>query len=403
MRWSRRLLWEQEENALARAAGELRGRPLLDLTVTNPTVVGLTFEGPDLASLLAAAANAAYEPSPGGLPAAREALAADLGRRGTSVPADRIVLTASSSEAYGFLFKLLADPEDVVLVPTPSYPLFAYLARLEGVVPVSYRFVAAGLGWELDRDSVVDALAQVAREGRRVAAVVAVSPNNPTGHWLSEDERLFLAERAAAVGAALIVDEVFQDCPLGTPTLTPGQRCAASVDAPTLTFSLGGLSKSLALPHLKVGWILVGGPDAAAAVRSLELIADTYLSVTTASQVILPALLAAGDARRARITARLHENRASAALILAGAPISPWPVEAGWSQLFRFPAIHASERATDEAGALAALEAGVSIHPGFFFDLPSGPFLVASLLSDPAIWRAGWMRLRHLADPVDCA
>jgi len=419
MRFSGRLAWQGHENALARAETEARqacarsagGGPFLDLTVTNPTVVGLDFPATtpdDIARAFANAAHLPYAPDPRGLASAREGLAADLDRRGTPISAERMILTASTSEAYSFLFKLLCDPGDVVLVPAPSYPLFDYLARFENVEPRPYRFWWSGGGWELDEGSVDEAFTQAGREGRRVAAIVAVSPNNPTGHWLSDAEREWLGGRAARHQAALIVDEVFQDVDLrdrGVP-LSAGQRCAASVAQEALTFSLGGLSKSLALPQMKVAWILAAGPPTTvtAALRGLETIADTYLSVTTPSQAALPGLLAAGEPRRQVLRARLRENRATACDILKQTPVSVLPVEAGWSQLLKLPSLPSQELAADEDWALATLRRQHTLfHPGFFFDLVSGPFLVASLISEPATWTAGLLRLRDLvfqvADP----
>lgn len=413
MRFSGRLAWQVQDNALARAEAQAReacasgagAEPFLDLTVTNPTEVGLAFPAVsemETDAIFSRPTELRYAPDPRGLASARDALAADLDQRGTPVPVDRVILTASTSEAYSFLFKLLCDPGDIVLVPAPSYPLFDYLARLESVEPRPYRFWWSGGGWELDKASVEEALAQGDREGRRVAALVAVSPNNPTGHWLTDGERAWLGSAAARRQAALIVDEVFQDIDLreSGPPLSPGQRCAASVPQEGLTFSLGGLSKSLALPQMKVAWILAAGPPAmvTAALRGLETIADAYLSVTTASQVALPALLAAGKMRRQVLRARLLGNRAIARDILRDTAISLLPLEGGWSQVLRVPTLPAEGLATDEEWALASLARAFTLfHPGFFFDFAAGPFLVASLITEPVTWGAGLRRLRDLA------
>jgi aspartate/methionine/tyrosine aminotransferase len=388
---SARLDWTTSENALAgvtRAAAARGG--LLDLTETNPTRVGLAYPAGALAAALARAPFATYEPAPFGLPAGRAAVAADYARAGVSVDPSRVVLTASSSESYGFLFKLCCDPGDAVLVPEPSYPLFEYLTRLEGAVPIGYRLAFDGV-WHVDFASLTEALAAAGRDGRRARALVVVSPNNPTGSFLKRDELARLAALAARNDLALISDEVFAPYPFAP---DPTRVVAAAVDgagaeAPAI-FSLGGLSKACGLPQLKLGWIVAGGRQAAAALAALELIADTYLSVGTPVQAALADLLTLGADVRAAITARVTDNRAALAAALPEASgCTLLPAEGGWSAIVRLPASRSDE---SWAAGLAA-EAAVLVQPGYFFDLRGGTFLVVSLLPAPEVFAAGIARL----------
>jgi alanine-synthesizing transaminase len=318
--FSHRLSWDRPENALAiiEQARREAGQPIVDLTVSNPTQVGLPYPEATLRQALCDADAAAYHPTPRGLLQARVAIAADQTRRGLTVDPERLVVTASSSESYGLLFKLLCDPGDTVLVPEPSYPLFDYLARLEGILPAGYRLAYDG-DWHVDFASIEAALGEARRQGHPPRALIVVNPNNPTGSFLKRAEYLRLADLCAARGLAIIADEVFADYAWGRVSLgrtagrEPVSSAAAAADASgaALTFSLGGLSKSCGLPQLKLGWIQVGGRDAdvAAALARLELIADTYLSVGTPVQLAAPALLRLGAAVRASIAARVMANR----------------------------------------------------------------------------------------------
>lgn len=390
--FSRRLAWDHPENALAglERARRASGGEVLDLTVSNPTRVGLADLGARVSEALAATTRGAYDPDPLGALAAREAVAAELAT--AAISPERLVLTASSSESYGFLFKLLCDPGDAVLVPEPSYPLFEYLARLEGVTPVPYRLAYDG-AWHIDFASLDEALASAAREERRMRALVVVNPNNPTGSFLKRSELPALAARCEAHGLPVIADEVFAPYAFGEDA--ERVRALAAEEAFTArvpTFALGGLSKSCGLPQLKLGWIAVAGPAdvAAAAVARLSLIADTYLSAGAPVQDAAARLLAiGGDARRA-IAARVVENRARlAAAIGPSSPCTLLPSEGGWSAIVRVPATR-----TDEAWAAALLsEDGVLVQPGYFFDLRGGAYLVLSLLPPPALFAEGVRRL----------
>jgi aspartate/methionine/tyrosine aminotransferase len=357
--------------ARARAA---RGAVPYDLTISNPTLCGVTYPH-GLLDVLRDPAALQYRPDPKGLRRAREAVAHDYAARGVKVDPERIVLTASSSEAYGFLFKLLCDPGDTVLVPTPSYPLFEHLASLEGVRVARFPLDPADR-WQPHPPE--PAIANGAR------AAVLVHPNNPTGSWVdaSAAERLALCAGLAPI--PLIVDEVFLDFPLA-PTEIYGTFATRSTG---LTFTLGGLSKSRGLPQLKLSWIIVSGPDAevATALSALEFIGDSYLSVGTPIQLGLPDILDRAAPVRDAILTRCRENLAVARGIVPRFPaVELLAPGGGWSAVVRFPRIVA-----EEALALELLERhGVAVHPGYFFDFPTEGYLVVSLLPEPATFETG--------------
>ena len=386
--FSSRVTGHRATNRLARAVAAHRaaGRRLLDLTATNPTTVGIEYPR-HLLQPLADPAALTYRPEPFGLASARQAVARDYERRGPgvaseagAVDADRIVLTASTSEAYSLLFKLLCEPTgDDVLVPVPSYPLFDHLSGLDGVRPVTYDLGYHGR-WELDLPSVDDAWTE------RTRAVLAVTPNNPTGSILSRDELDGLDARCRERDAALIVDEVFADYCLD------GGAAPPAAPASALTFRLGGLSKSGALPQVKLGWILVDGPDPLVdeALSRLELIADTYLSVSTPVQVAAPALIASTAIVRERLQKRVRTNLDTLRAALRSAPaLEVLHAEAGWAAVIRVPA-----RLPEEETVLALLDRfDTLVHPGFFFDFPHEAFLVVSLLPDSELFVQGIARL----------
>ena len=371
--FSARTRWDLTANRLASLAEARRtaGRPLLDLTQSNPTQAGLPHPE-DLLAPLSDPSALRYEPSPFGLPAARQAVAADYRRRGVEMPPEHVALTASSSEAYAFLFKLLCDPGDTVLVPRPSYPLFEYLAGLEAVAVEPYPLRYDG-EWHVD----LPALARAAAAGAR--AVVIVNPNNPTGSFIKRDEAERIGQIAAGAGAAVISDEVFADY-----ALRADARRAACLagPGPALVFCLGGLSKSCGLPQLKLGWIAASGPAAARdeALTRLEVVTDTYLSVGTPVQRALPRLLARLSELQAPIAARVAGNLD----LLRRRTTAPCPVtllepEGGWYATVRVPAT-----ATEEEHVTRLLEEdGVLVHPGYFFDFPQEAYLVVSLLPPP--------------------
>jgi alanine-synthesizing transaminase len=391
--FSSRVSGHRDTNRLARAVEAHRrsGRPILDLTVTNPTAVAIEYP-PDILAPLAGSAALTYRPEPFGLLSAREAVARDVERRGTGVATSRvdparIVLTASTSEAYSLLFKLLCEPAgDDILVPVPSYPLFDHLAALDGVRPLPYT-LDYHARWELDVQSVDAAWTS------RVRALLAVSPNNPTGSLLSASELAHLAHRCRERDAALIIDEVFADYPFAT----DGEGAEGIADDPALTFRLGGLSKSAGLPQVKLGWILVTGPDALVqdALDRLELIADTYLSVSTPVQVAAPQLIAGGAVVRARILDRIRTNHTALRQAVAGvSSIRLLDADGGWSAVLRVPA-----RESEEDMVIALLErSDTLVHPGFFFDFPHEAYLVLSLLPEPRTFADGIHRLLESVD-----
>ena len=385
--FSSRTRWELSANPLTRRLEERRraNRAVLDLTVTNPTTAGLSGPG-DVLAALADPAGRAYEPDPRGLRVARQAVAADYAGQGLEVPVDRLILTASTSEAYAFVFKLLCDPGDEVLTPRPSYPLFEYLAGLESVRAVPYPLGEPG-DWRLDLDAVVTSLTP------RTRAIVVVSPNNPTGSFLAQDESTALQALAAERGLAVIADEVFADY-----AWTTDARRAPSFarDGPALAFALGGLSKSCGLPQLKLAWIAVSGPSGPReeALQRLEIVADTYLSVATPVQIAAPALLARKAELQAPIARRVTANLAALRGRLAASPVSLLGPAGGWSAVLRVPATR-----SEEALVLELLDRdAVVTHPGYFFDFAHEAFLVLSLLPQPDDFMRGVERILERAD-----
>jgi alanine-synthesizing transaminase len=370
---SSRLPRNLEPNAVARAVAAKRrsGTAVVDLTATNPTAAGFRY-AKELLAPLADARALEYEPQPLGLWSARAAVAADFRRRGSVISADRVALTSSTSEAYALLFKLLCDAGDAVLVPHPSYPLFEHLTQLESVSAIPYLLEYHG-AWRIDIDSVAAAATD------RVRAILIVSPNNPTGSFLHRDDLAQLSELAASKGWAIIGDEVFADYPLD-----PAPDAVTVLSrADVLTFSLGGLSKSAGLPQLKLGWIAVGGPPAKVdeALAAYEIIADTYLSVSTPVQAAAAELIEHGAAIRTEILGRVRRNLDALRKLAADVPsIDVLRVEGGWSAVVQVPQLRG-----EEALVLELLERdNILVHPGYFFDFAREAYLVLSLLIDPA-------------------
>jgi alanine-synthesizing transaminase len=359
--FSRRVQWDVPLNQLTvarRARGEL-----LDLTESNPTRAGIDYPHEELAEALARGARASYDPDPRGLVSAREALAADL-----HCDPDDLLLTASTSEAYSFLFKLLTDPGDAVLTATPSYPLLEHLAQLE-LVELRTFAMEFHRRWELHAPPLTP----------NTRAIVVVNPNNPTGSFVTPREQDALSSH----GIPIISDEVFLPYALEG---TGGSFIREDV----LTFTLGGLSKSAGLPHFKLAWIRVSGPGKREALDALELIADNFLSVATPVQVALPDLLRIAPRIRESISQRTRANLA--ALHRAFDDVSSarvLPVEGGWSAVIRLPRVQ-----SDEQLALDLLDRGVVVQPGYFFDFATEGHVVVSLLTREDVFREGIVRLR---------
>jgi aspartate/methionine/tyrosine aminotransferase len=387
--FSNRLPSRTDVNALSRAVDSLRssGIGVVDLTESNPTRAGIGYPE-DLLKAFADPRGLLYEPQPRGLRETREAVAADCARRGAVVDPDDVVVCASTSEAYSWLFKLLCSPGDTVLVPQPSYPLFEHLTRLEGVRAFPYALRYHGR-WEVDFDAL-DAAPGSTR------AVLIVSPNNPTGSFVSRREFECLARTCRERRWALIADEVFADYTLDE--LHPFTDLACGSDV--LTFTLAGASKTVGLPQVKLGWVIVGGPPdmRRPAVSALELIADTFLSVSTPVQLAAASLLREAapvrDALHSRVRANLNRARELARLYPACTVLR---VEGGWSAPVRVPAT-----ATEETLVLSLLEhERVLVHPGYFFDFPHEAFIVISLLPEEQTFEDALARtLRWVNDRV---
>lgn len=390
MRFSNRTPSNLEPNRLARALDDARrsGRTLIDLTLSNPTRAGIAYPD-DLLNALANSPGLLYAPEAFGTPLARRAVADDYARRGIAIDPARVVLTASTSEAYSILFKLLADPGDEILVPRPSYPLFEHLTRLDAVRAVYYDLEYHGR-WTIDIDSVRSALTS------RTRALLLVSPNNPTGSFVSRIELAALARLCEPRGVAIVADEVFADYSLD---VSGTSRPASAIEAAdVLTFALGGLSKSAGLPQVKVGWIAAAGPEPllSEALRRLELVCDTYLSVSTPAQLALPDLLDRGAAVRQAIQARISTNHEKLRALAAGAPAATvLRAEGGWYAVVQVPAIVPEE---DLVLGLLSND-GVLVHPGYFFDFAREAFLVVSLLPPPDAFAEGVRRLLARAAP----
>jgi alanine-synthesizing transaminase len=362
---------------VARAAG----RTILDLTESNPTRAGIAYPG-DLLAPLSEPRGLQYEPHPFGLRAAREAAAREYARHGAAVDPDAVLMTASTSEAYSFAFKLLCDPGDEVLVPQPSYPLFDFLAGLDSAVVRPYPLLLADGEWHVD----LEALAAAA--GPRARAIVVVHPNNPTGSFLKDHEQAALLALAEARDLAIVSDEVFLDY-----AEAPDARRAGSLAAAdrALVLAMGGLSKSCGLPQLKLGWMAVAGEGRrrAEALARLEIVADTYLSVATPVQLAAPELLRRGARVRESIAERVRTNRAHLRARLRGTAASVLPAEGGWYALVQMPAV----RSAEETVLLLIAEQGVHVQPGFFFGLPGDALLVLSLLTPPDVFDRGLIAL----------
>jgi aspartate/methionine/tyrosine aminotransferase len=367
------------QNRLAEALerARTRGRRILDLTVSNPTAAGIPY---DEAAILAAVGGRGallYEPAAFGIDRAREAVARDLSAHGPAVDARRVVLTASTSEAYAFLFKLLCDPGDEVLVPRPSYPLFEHLARLESVRAVPYPLRYDG-AWHVDLPALAGAVSARAR------AIVTVSPNNPTGSYVKADEYAAMALH----GLPIVSDDVFARY-----ALRAGPRRPSVLDTPgaPLVFSLGGLSKLAALPQMKLAWTAVGGDAGRVtdALARLEVIADSFLSVGAPVQHALPSLLASRAMAEGAIVRRTRENLAHVEAAARGTPASVLDVEGGWYATLRLPRTR-----DEESWVLDLLEKdGVHVHPGHFFDFEDEAYVVVSLLTPTATLREGVERI----------
>ena len=389
--FAQRTSWNLATNRYSEAleAHRRAGRELLDLTASNPTTIGLHYRDAELLRALANPDALRYDPQPKGLLAAREAIAAYYAEHGVRMSPDDLILTTSTSEAYSFVFRLLCDPSDAVLVPTPSYPLFDFLADIQDVKLFPYELVYDH-GWQLEVPSLFGAVDRALATGARCGAVLAVHPNNPTGSFLQPRELQLLNDTCAENDMAIVADEVFLDYALGT---QPPLTCAANEEA--LTFTLSGLSKISGLPQMKVAWIAVSGPQALKrdALARLEVIADTYLSMNAPVQLALPAMLEERNNIQPQLMRRVRANLAELDTQLAKQKLCHrLEVEGGWYAIVRVPA-----RGSDEELAIALLrEKNVLVQPGHFYDFAADGYLVVSLITPEADFAEGIKRLLEL-------
>ena len=369
--FSSRFHWDLKPNRLTELLRQKRRARahVLDLTESNPTHAALEYPT-DIVDALADPRALRYDPAPAGIGEAREAVARYYAARGIPVEPERILLTASTSEGYAYLFKLLCDPGDEVLVPRPSYPLFEFLADMENVQVRQYPLRYHG-DWSIDREALAAAV------NARTRAIVLVNPNNPTGSYVKREELEFLK----ALSVPLISDEVFADY-----SFAHDEARVTSLAGHA--FVMSGLSKVAGLPQMKLGWIVVDNREA---MERLEWIADTYLSVGTPVQCAAPALLRAGDAVQRQIRRRCSANLAHLRQSLAGAAADILSVEGGWYAIIRMPRIRGEE---DWALELLARH-DVLLQPGFFYDFESEAYLIASLLTPPDVFAEGVRRLKR--------
>jgi aspartate/methionine/tyrosine aminotransferase len=385
--FSERSALDRRPNALERARLErsAEGSAVVDLTESNPTTLDAGLPRFEAAfAALRAVDPSHYDPEPFGLPSARAAVSRFMGARGCPVAAERVVLTASTSEAYGLLFKVLCDPGDEVLVPAPSYPLLDHLARFDHVRLVPYRLRYDGR-WHLPQDALAGLV------GPRTRAVITVSPNNPTGSFLKRGELRALA----ALGLPVVSDEVFAAYALAPEDdAVPSAALAEQV----AVLTLHGLSKLAARPQLTLGWTCASGPAARVdeLLVRLAVVADSQLSVATPIQLALPAILDGLPTITDAVLSRVRENLAAVRGALEGSAISALHAEGGWYAILRLPALM-----SDECWAVALLrEAGVLVQPGYFFDLDQGPYVVLSLIVRPDVLGSGLAALRAHVERV---
>jgi alanine-synthesizing transaminase len=381
--FSSRTNWDFRSSELFALLQEKRARKeeIIDLTEANPTRCGFKYDERSIREALAVPESLTYSPDPKGLSAARTAIAEFYRDQGISIDPDWVFLTSSTSEAYSYLFRLLCNVGDSVLLPKPSYPLFDYLCDLNDVTPAYYHLSYDG-EWRLNTPNLGQELS------RRTRALMIVHPNNPTGSFLKIPERENITAFASHRSLPLIIDEVFYSFPF-----SEDARRAASFagNKESLTFVLNGLSKLLGLPQLKLAWMVVSGPDAERddAIKRLEVIADTYLSVGTPVQCALPSLLRHAATITDQIRSRIRSNYQHITEMVAGSSLTVYHCEGGWNALLRL-----SGTLRDEQWALALLqEQNVLVHPGRLFDIEQGSCVVLSLLPDIEVVREGLRRI----------
>jgi alanine-synthesizing transaminase len=376
--FAERTNWNLSPNRLSDALAKYRtsGRSLLDLTASNPTTCGLQYDRDALLQALTNPAALLYEPESRGLATARKAVAQYYAARGSAISDADIFLTASTSEAYSFVFRLLCNPGDELLVPAPSYPLFEFLSDIQDVKLVRYPLVYDH-GWQMDFPALERAISP------RTRGVIVVHPNNPTGHYVKHAEAKKLSAMCSEREFALIADEVFLDFAVDheKPATFAGNRGA-------LTFTLSGLSKISGLPQMKAAWLVLSGPEKvkSEAAERLEVIADAFLSISTPAQLAIPAFLGQRGAFQKQMMARIRENLAELDRQLARqCSCGRLELEGGWYAVLRIPAMR-----PDEDFAMELLsKKGVYVHPGHFYDFPSEGYLVVSLIAPERVFADG--------------
>lgn len=380
--FSRRTDWTLTRNRLTEALEEIKasGERVLDLTLSNPTRAGLIYDEGQILPSLNLPESLSYDPQPKGLLAARSAIARYYQEaHQTHLDPENFVLTTSTSEGYSFIFRLLCNAGDEILVPKPSYPLFEFLADLQDVKLVPYPLLYDH-GWQIDFDSLQKAVTDHSR------AIVLVHPNNPTGSFVHLDEQDELNQLCRSRSLALIADEVFLDFAFD---VSSQRSFAASQEA--LTFILSGISKIAALPQMKVAWIATSGPAAEvkAALSRLEVIADTYLSMNAPIQWATPTLLEQRNGIQSQLRDRIQTNLAELDRQLAAQKTCErLAIEGGWYAVLRVPVT----RTDEELAVILLREKNVLVHPGHFYDFPSDGFLVLSLITPEADFAEGMKR-----------
>jgi len=382
--FSQRTNWFFDTNPLIARLKAIRdqGEKILDLTESNPTACGFKYPKEKILTALANSKNMSYEPSPRGSLASREAIVSHYQKRGLKVNAEQVFFTASTSEAYAFLFRLLLNPDERILVPRPSYPLFEFLAQLNDVEMDYYSLVYDGK-WSIDFKALKQAVTSQHK------AILLVNPNNPTGSYIKEEELKELNHICYRHNLALICDEVFSDYRFDQDKkIVPG----LAGNSPVLTFSLGGASKSLGLPQMKIGWVIGSGPEELVkpALERMEIILDTYLSVNTPVINSLPSWLKLQSSIQQEISGHLLENRDYLRKKSSSIPSCQClHVEGGWYAILKLPAVK-----NEEAWTFEFLEKDrVFVHPGYFFDFEEESFIVLSLLVSPKVFQEGVARI----------
>ena len=389
--FAKRTNWQLNSNQLAqkREAIEKEGGVVLDLTESNPTQCQFNYPKEELLTPLSMDRNLYYSPCAQGIDEARQAVTNYYQNNGFKIDSRQIFLTCSTSEAYSSLFRLLVNPGEEILVPQPSYPLFEFLIELSDARIQAYPLIYDGHRWQIDFELLKEAISNKTR------VIILVNPNNPTGSFLKKRDIENINRLCEGKNIALISDEVFFDYQHSIPV----DEAAASLleNKNTLSFTLGGLSKSLGLPQMKVSWIVVNGPDdlVQEAGGRLEIILDTYLSVTTPSQNALPQWLSLNSLIQQEIKKRLHEN--GQFLEQNTCPLCTClPAEGGWYIILKLP-----KTLSEEEWVVRFLEEdGVYVHPGYFFDFADEPYAVLSLLTFPGVFQEGVRRIIKRVEAV---